>query len=119
MIFIPKPVVFIPYDEIEKLEISRGLSRARSFDIAVHLVGKQVIKFVQIEIEHKDELKRFLHDAGVRLDDTDEMKKTQSRDSFSSRSVPTAFSASAGPHQQQPPSGRPAQKKPAKRAAED
>merc|ERR1711972_694275 len=71
MIFIPKPVVFIRYDEIERLEIVKGMSRARSFDITVHLVGKQAIEFGQIEFEEKDELKRFLQDVGVRLDDTD------------------------------------------------
>jgi len=49
MIFVPKPVLWIKYDEIEGLEFKTSQMRKSSFDLVVLLKGQQVLEFSQLE----------------------------------------------------------------------
>mmetsp|Transcript_82962 Transcript_82962/g.230438 ORF Transcript_82962/g.230438 Transcript_82962/m.230438 type:complete len:530 (-) Transcript_82962:315-1904(-) len=49
MIFIPRPVIWIRYEEIEGIEFKSSQMRKSSFDLLVHLKRQQVVEFSQLE----------------------------------------------------------------------
>jgi len=94
MLFINKPVLWIRYDDIDRVEFVKGQSRARSFDIVVHTkgaTGMRQVDFGQMEHEDSEELLRFLKSVGVKLENEEEFSKQR-------RSTP---SSSSGPPQRQ------------------
>jgi structure-specific recognition protein 1 len=69
IIFINKPVVWVQYQSIDKIIFSRGMSRARSFDIQIwHQGNTACVEFIQIESYESEELIRFLKSVNVRLE---------------------------------------------------
>lgn len=79
LMFIMKPVIWMRYDEVESIEFQRGMSRARSFDVVVHLRDKPEVEFLQMEAEDRDELIRFLRTVNVKLINADVDKKKELR----------------------------------------
>jgi structure-specific recognition protein 1 len=68
MIFVNKPVLWIRYDDIDRVEFLRGVTRARSFDIVIHYKGGvKEVQFGQIDSQDIEELCRFLQSVGVML----------------------------------------------------
>jgi len=83
LIFITKPVVWLRYDEIDSIEFIKGLSRARSFDIIVHVSGNPEVEFLQMEAEDRDELIRFFQTVNVRLINAETTKTRENRSQLS------------------------------------
>jgi len=49
MIFVPKPVIWIRYDEIEGIEFKSSSMRKSSFDLVVQTKRQQVVEFSQLD----------------------------------------------------------------------
>lgn len=96
MLFVTKPVVWLRYDDIDRIEIVKGISRARSFDIVVHKTTTEEVEFKQIEGPDKDALIKFFRSVGVKLEGGEEEQSVAASTSGRSARAPRQAAAGAG-----------------------
>lgn len=105
LMFIVKPVVWLRYDEIDEIEFVKGMSRARSFDLKVHVRGKPEVEFLQIDAEDRLELIKFLQTVNVRLINA-EIKDNELRSPLDGP-APSRSRGEAAASKQETPEGAP------------
>jgi structure-specific recognition protein 1 len=108
MIFITKPVVWIRYDDIDRIEFVKGVQRGRSFDVIVFRKSQDVVEFAQMEVQDIQALANFWKDVGLKLENMGEVERAANPRSY--RPDSTAASSSAPPRHRIAQKAAPAKK---------